>query len=68
MQNALAIWNLILAFGAAFNVERFGRRPLFLVSTLGMLVSYGLIMGLSAGFATTRSHAMSIAVIPSIFL
>ncbi|KAF7133887.1 hypothetical protein CNMCM5793_005353 [Aspergillus hiratsukae] len=68
LTSGLAIWNLILAFGAAFNVERFGRRPLFLVSTLGMLISYGLIMGFSAGFATTRSHALSIAVIPSIFL
>ncbi|KAH1593442.1 hypothetical protein KXX34_003064 [Aspergillus fumigatus] len=68
LTSGLAIWNLILSFGAALNVERFGRRPLFLVSIIGMLVSYVLIMGLSAGFATTGSHAMSVAVVPSIFL
>ncbi|KAF4156612.1 hypothetical protein CNMCM6069_006510 [Aspergillus lentulus] len=68
LTSGLAIWNLILAFGAALNVERFGRRPLFLVSIIGMLISYALIMGFSAGFATTGSHAMSIAVVPSIFL
>ncbi|KAH7006786.1 general substrate transporter [Ilyonectria destructans] len=64
----LAIWNLILAFGAALNVERFGRRPLFLVSILGMLVSYSLVMGFSAGFASTRKSGLGIAVIPSLFL
>ncbi|KAJ8195307.1 hypothetical protein LV157_002128 [Aspergillus fumigatus] len=68
LTSGLAIWNLILSFGAALNVERFGRRPLFLVSIIGMLVSYVLIMGLFAGFATTGSHAMSVAVVPSIFL
>lgn len=64
----VAVWNLILAFGAALNVERFGRRPLFLVSLVGMLVAYCLVMGLSAGFASTGKSAMGVAVIPSLFL
>ncbi|GFF57348.1 sugar transporter (hexose transporter [Aspergillus udagawae] len=68
LTSGLAIWNLILSFGSALNVERFGRRPLFLVSIIGMLVSYCFIMAFSASFATTKNHAVSIAVVPSIFL
>ncbi|CAG8898346.1 unnamed protein product [Penicillium egyptiacum] len=68
LTSGLAIWNLILAFGAALNVERFGRRPLFLISIIGMLVSYVLVMGLSAGFAKSRSHALGTAVIPCLFI
>lgn len=36
----LAIWNLIVACGMAFAVDKAGRRPLFLVSTLGMMISF----------------------------
>jgi hypothetical protein len=67
-QVVIAIWNLILAFGAALNVERVGRRPLFLVSLAGMLVSYCLVMGFSGGFASTSKAGMGIAVIPALFL
>ncbi|KFY50103.1 hypothetical protein V495_00347, partial [Pseudogymnoascus sp. VKM F-4514 (FW-929)] len=68
LTSGLAIWNLILAFGAAINVERFGRRPLFLVSIVGMLLSYGFVMGLSAGFATSKKPGLGMAVIPFLFL
>ncbi|KAH7168188.1 general substrate transporter [Fusarium sp. MPI-SDFR-AT-0072] len=68
LTSGLAIWNLILAFGAALNVERFGRRPLFLVSIIGMLLSYGVVMGISFGFASTKKSGMGIAVIPFLFL
>ncbi|RAL08766.1 putative MFS sugar transporter [Aspergillus homomorphus CBS 101889] len=68
LTSGLAIWNLILAFSAALNVERFGRRTLFFVSTAGMLVSYILVMGLSAGFATTQNFSIGIAVVPCLFL
>ncbi|CAG7560654.1 unnamed protein product, partial [Fusarium equiseti] len=68
LTSGLAIWNLILAFSAALNVERFGRRPLFLVSLVGMLIAYCLVMGFSAGFASTGKSGLGIAVIPSLFL
>ncbi|KOS36789.1 hypothetical protein ACN38_g12444 [Penicillium nordicum] len=68
LTSGLAIWNLILAFGAALNVERFGRRPLFLISIIGMLLSYVLVMGLSAGFANSKSQAVGTAVIPCLFI
>lgn len=68
LTSGLAIWNLILAFGAAFNVERFGRRPLFLTSLIGMLISYCFLMGFSAGFANTGSRGLGIAVVPILFI
>ncbi|EEU33855.1 uncharacterized protein NECHADRAFT_55927, partial [Fusarium vanettenii 77-13-4] len=68
LTSGLAIWNLFLAFGAAVNVERFGRRPLFLVSIFGMLLCYCFIMGFSAGFASTKKSGLGISVIPLLFL
>lgn len=62
-----AIWNLLTALTAALNVERVGRRPLFLVSITGMMVSYSLVMALSAGFATKKLPSLGIAVIPFLF-
>ena len=64
----LQLWNLILAVFAAFNVDRFGRRKLFLVSSVGMLVSYICITGLSGDFANTRSPSVGVAVIPFLFI
>lgn len=63
-----AIWNIILSFFAALHVERFGRRPLFLVSIAGMLASYAFVMGFSAGFAESHKASLGIAVIPFLFL
>lgn len=34
------ILDLVVTIGAALNVDRFGRRPLFLISTSGMVVSF----------------------------
>lgn len=65
---SIALWNLILAAIAAVNCDKTGRRPLFLTSTLGMLCSYAVVMGLSAAFANTHTHALGIAVIPFLFM
>lgn len=35
------ILDLIVTIAAALNVDRFGRRPLFLISTFGMVASFG---------------------------
>lgn len=63
----IALWNLILAFGAALNVERFGRRPLFFSPLIGILMSYTLVMGLSAGFDAKENHSIGIAVVPFLY-
>lgn len=60
----LQLWNLILSIGAAFNADRFGRRPLFLVSSVGMLCAYIVISGLSGSFAQTNIASTGTAVIP----
>ena len=63
----LALWNLILAEWAGLKCDQYGRRPLFLASTIGMIVSYSFVMGFSAGFATTGNSALGIAAIPFLF-
>ncbi|KAL3460373.1 general substrate transporter [Aspergillus heterothallicus] len=63
-----SLWNLILSLFAAFNVDRFGRRPLFLVSCFGMLASYIVISGLAGSFANTGNGPTGIAVIPFLFI
>ncbi|KAH7168190.1 hexose transporter protein [Fusarium sp. MPI-SDFR-AT-0072] len=64
----LALWNLILAALAAVYCDKAGRRRLFLTSTAGMLCSYVVVMGLSAGFANTKSKPIGTAVIPFLFI
>jgi hypothetical protein len=49
-------------------VDRLGRRPLFLISSIGMLISYTLISGLSGGFATTGTGSIGIAVVPFLYI
>lgn len=63
----LQVWNLMLAVGSAFSVDRVGRRKLFLASSLGMLGSYIVISGLSGSFANTGLAATGTAVIPFLF-
>jgi hypothetical protein len=63
----LAVWNLILAQTSALNIEKFGIRPLFFASTIGMIISYAFVMGFSAGFAETGKSALGIAAIPFLF-
>jgi nitrate/nitrite transporter NarK len=53
---------------AGANCDRFGRRPLFLVSTGGMIISYAFVMGFGAAFAQTGKSSLGIAAIPFLFL
>lgn len=64
----LQIWNLLCAFAGAFNVDRLGRRVLFLLATGGMLISYILITALSATFAKGGAAAVGTAVVPFLFI
>ncbi|KAH6997270.1 general substrate transporter [Ilyonectria destructans] len=64
----LQVWNLILAVGGTLCVDRLGRRPLFLTSCVGMLVSYILISALSGSFANTAQTATGLAVVPILFI
>ncbi|KAH6989941.1 general substrate transporter [Ilyonectria destructans] len=64
----LQIWNLLCSLTGAFNVDRVGRRFLFLAATTGMLISYTLITALSATFAKGGSATVGTAVVPFLFL
>ncbi|KAH8661793.1 sugar transporter [Ilyonectria robusta] len=64
----LQIWNLIFASGAAFSVDKLGRRTLFLASGAIMLVAYVIVTALSGSFAQTGSSATGLAVIPFLFI
>lgn len=68
INGCLQIWNLFLSVGAAASVDPLGRRPLFLVSSIGMLISYICISALSGVFATQGSAAVGIAVVPFLYL
>jgi hypothetical protein len=64
----LQIWNLAITIVASFSVERAGRRPLFIVSTIGMVIFFTLQTICSAEFAIHGTQGAAHAVIAFIFL
>lgn len=62
------IWNWGLALTSAFFVERVGRRPLFRISTLGMLAVFTAWTIASERFAETEAKSAGIAVMALIFV
>ncbi|KAL8277863.1 hypothetical protein RQP46_009682 [Phenoliferia psychrophenolica] len=67
INEALAISNFFFAIAGALNVERVGRRPLFLASLAGMIVFMSIMCGVSGGYAKTHHAATGIAIVPFIF-
>lgn len=68
VNGGLALFNLVAATAAAQFVERLGRRPLWIISTIGMLCSYIIITGLAGSFASTGDSSVGLAVIPFLFI
>lgn len=72
MQSQLVIgqgvMNLCVTTAATYMVDRAGRRPMWLSSTLVMLVSLSIITGLSAEFQKVANPAVGSATIAFIFL
>ena len=64
----LQLFNLIVALSASLCVDRFGRRSLFLTSSIGMLISFAIVSGLSGAFATTHRAGVGLAVIPFLYI
>ena len=64
----LAIWNLCWAVFASFQVDRWGRRFLFLTSAAGMTLFFTLQTICSAQYALHGTDAAAHAVIAFIFL
>ena len=64
----LSIVQLVSAVGICFFVDKIGRRPLFITSCIGMLVSFVVETIGSARYAATQNHAAGNAVIVFIFI
>ncbi len=64
----LAIYNFIIAITASMNVERTGRRPLFIISTAGMLVSYAIITAMSGTYENTQNVGAGRTLLAFVFI
>ncbi|GFZ46473.1 hypothetical protein JCM24511_04720 [Saitozyma sp. JCM 24511] len=64
----LSISNLCFAVAGAFMVERMGRRPLWFISTGGMLVCMIVVTALSATFLKDNNAAIGGAVVAFLYL
>ncbi|RPA94784.1 general substrate transporter [Choiromyces venosus 120613-1] len=64
----LMIWNMIVASSMAFGVDKFGRRPLFLTSTAGMMIIF-IGWTIASKYAVDfKSKPAGTAVVALIFL
>lgn len=64
----LQFWNFLWAAFTSFQVDRFGRTLLFLWSTIGMLVCYIIMTGLSAAYTEFGNNRAEVAVIAFLFI
>ncbi|KFZ11678.1 hypothetical protein V502_07461 [Pseudogymnoascus sp. VKM F-4520 (FW-2644)] len=68
INGGLQIWSFLVAVGFAFAVDKVGRRKLFLIAGVGMLISFTIWTACSAVYAKTGSSSAGSAVIAMIFL
>ncbi|KAM0207470.1 hypothetical protein ACHAQD_012037 [Fusarium lateritium] len=65
----LQIWSFLMAIGfSVYFVEKLGRRMLFLIAAVGMLVVFSVWTGCSAVYADTGNTGAGRAVLAMIFL
>ncbi|OBT58556.1 hypothetical protein VE04_02235 [Pseudogymnoascus sp. 24MN13] len=68
INGCLSIYNFVIAVVASLYVEKVGRRPLFIISTAGMLVSFIIWTTLAALYTTHGTSSYAIGVLVAIFL
>ncbi|KDR76241.1 hypothetical protein GALMADRAFT_225930 [Galerina marginata CBS 339.88] len=68
INGGLQIFNFIIAIGAAMLVDIAGRRPLFIISTSGMLATFCAWTVTTALYNTKKISASARATVPLIFL
>ncbi|KAJ6092599.1 general substrate transporter, partial [Penicillium sp. IBT 16267x] len=67
INGGLTIWCWLASLGAAFLIDRAGRRLLFLFAGVGMLITFSIWTACSAVYAKTESPALGSAVVAMIF-
>lgn len=67
INGTLQIWNFLIAVAAALLVDRAGRRTLFLISNMGMVIVFAMWTLTTALFQTMGNVAAAKATIPLIF-
>lgn len=68
LNGGLQVWNWCLAISGALAVERLGRRPLWLISTGGLLCTFIVVTACSAVYANTESKPAGYVVVAFLFL
>jgi sugar porter (SP) family MFS transporter len=68
INGCLSIYNFILAITASLLVDRVGRRPLFIISTAGMLTAFILWTAFAALFSIHQTSNYAVGVLVAIFL
>ncbi|KAL0061933.1 hypothetical protein AAF712_011217, partial [Marasmius tenuissimus] len=68
INGGLQVFNLVVAYTASLLVDWVGRRPLFIISNTGMLISFGLWTVTEALFNELKKTAAAKATIPLIFI
>ncbi|BCS30126.1 sugar porter family MFS transporter [Aspergillus puulaauensis] len=69
INGGLQIWSFLVAIGfSAFLVDVLGRRKLFMIAAIGMLIAFSIWTGCSAVYAQNQDSGAGSAVIAMIFL
>ncbi|OJT11483.1 Lactose permease [Trametes pubescens] len=68
INGGLQIWNLIAAMAGALLVDKLGRRTLFIISNIGMLIDFGVWTLTTALFRNLDDTTAAKATIPFIFI
>ncbi|PIL35603.1 MFS general substrate transporter [Ganoderma sinense ZZ0214-1] len=68
INGGLQVWNLVAAMSGALLVDKLGRRTLFIISNVGMLIDFGVWTLTTALFNTLDNEAAAKATIPFIFI
>lgn len=67
VNGGLQIWSFLVAIGFSLLVDRLGRRKLFLIAGIGMLITFSIWTGCSAVYAQTGNKGAGSAVIAMVF-
>ncbi|KZP23824.1 general substrate transporter [Athelia psychrophila] len=68
INGGLQVWNLAFAMTGALLVDKVGRRPLFLISTIGMLATFSMWTLTTALFSARNNDAAAKATVPIMFI